>query len=456
MIKKANRHISISRIHQAVPGVQYVLCCLLFLFSQLGSSQQVLSLSQAVQLGLNNNFDIKLSKLELQSVQNQVNIKVPEGIPSIRLKLDQINRASFDGSPTSFVDGNYTKNEISGGIDLDWVLFHGYKVRINRTRLTELENQGNGNLQIVIENSVSAIVLAYYKALIEKEKLEFRNEVASFSIEKYENARLKYNYGEISKFDLFNFQDAQLRDSVSLMIQANNYKEATTLLKTLIGIDKFEEIVLSDNLEFALNSYDYAVLKRKMVFSNQEIRNQLVNIRLQESITQLAKAELMPRVSLRSGISEELSSSKFSGDERREAGAVFDSYLNFSLSYQLFNKRDMNLKIQKEQMNRHYLWHQKETLISLLEERLKVNFDKYNTYTTIIQMGERVEANLEKNLDIAASRFESGISSFLELRDVQVRLIESKLDLLEAVFELKVAETEIIRLTGGILKTYEK
>ncbi len=454
MINKANQQHSITK-HRLVPGMQYVIFCLLFLLQHFGYSQQTLSLSKAIELGLENNYAIQLSKVELKTAQKIAKIKVPEGIPSIELNLDQINRVSIDGSPTSFVDGRYTKNEIVGGVDLDWVLFHGYKVRINRNRLAELENQSDGNLRLVVENTVHAIVLAYHKGLIEKEKLQFNKEVAAFSVEKYNNATLKFNYGEMSQFELLNFKDAQLRDSVSLMVQQALYKEATSILKSLIGIDKSEVLQLSDKLDFAINTYDFALLKRKMQQSNQEIKNQLINIRLQESIVQLAEADVMPKVSLRSGISEELSSSKFSSEISRESGSVFDYYLNFSLTYQLFNKRDINSKIEKEQMKRLYLWEEKENLISVLEEKLKINFDKYNAYRTIIQMNQRLEENLEKTLDIAAFRFESGISSYLELRNVQIRLIEAKLDLLAAAFELKVAETEIVRLTGGILKAYE-
>jgi len=450
-----NQHISFTNSHPMVTGFQYAICCLLLMCHHIGHTQQPISLSQAVQLGLEHNYDIRLSKVEQESVKKLVKIKVPEGIPSIRLNLDQTNRISVDGSPTSFVDGTYSKSEIAGGLDLNWVLFHGYKVRINRSRLTELENQSNGNLRLVVENTVHAIVLAYYKALIEKEKLQFRQEVTSFSVAKLDNATIKFNYGEISQFELLNFQDAQLRDSVSLMVQQNFYQEATTLLKSVLGIDKAQVLLLTDSLDIIINSYDYPILKRNMLSSNQEIRNQLVNIRLQETMAQLAEAELMPKVALRSGLSEELSSSKFSNETQRQSGAVFDYYLNFSVTYQLFNKRDINTKIQKEQMNRLYLWNEKESMVSLLEEKLKINYDKYNAYRDIIKMNERLEVNLKKTLDIAAFRFESGISSFLELRDVQIRLIEAKLDLLEAAFELKVAETEIIRLTGGILNAYE-
>jgi hypothetical protein len=59
---------------------------------------------------------------------------------------------------------------------------------------------------------------------------------------------------------------------------------------------------------------------------------------------------------------------------------------------------------------------------------------------------------LEKNIEIALSRVEGGYSSFIEYRGLQIELLESKLELLETVFELKVAETEISRLIGGITR----
>lgn len=285
--------------------------------------------------------------------------------------------------------------------------------------------------------------------------MQFRKEVSAFSVDKYNDANLKFNYGELSKFELINFKDAALRDSVSLLEQKMVYNETKTQLKTLIGIEKSENLTLTDTLTLSDNSYTYHVFKRQMLSSNQEIRNQLINIRLQESLVQVAEAEIKPKLSLRSGVNQELSSSQFTNENTRASGSVFDYYLNFTVSYQLFNKRDMHLKIQKEQMNRLYLTKEKETLVSLLEEQLKINFDKYKDYLSVYRMAKLQEENLIQNLDIASFRFESGISSYLEVRDIQVRLIETKLKVLEAMFELKVAETELIRLTGGILKQHQ-
>lgn len=455
MKKEEISHYQIIRLFLPEYGFLCAVLLLSSLFCTALSGQQILSLPQAVKLGLENNYNIQLAKLELESVQKQVEIGVPGEIPSIQLFLDQRNRVSVDGSPTSFVDGTYAKNEIIGGVDLDWVLFHGFKVRINKTRLDELEELSSGNVRLVVENSVHAIILGYYRSLIEYEKLQFRKEVSAFSVDKYNDANLKFNYGELSKFELINFKDAALRDSVSLLEQKMVYNETKTQLKTLIGIEKSENLTLTDTLTLSDNSYTYHVFKRQMLSSNQEIRNQLINIRLQESLVQVAEAEIKPKVSLRSGVNQELSSSQFTNENTRALGSVFDYYLNFTVSYQLFNKRDMHLKIQKEQMNRLYLTKEKETLVSLLEEQLKINFDKYKDYLSVYRMAKLQEENLIQNLDIASFRFESGISSYLEVRDIQVRLIETKLKVLEAMFELKVAETELIRLTGGILKQHQ-
>jgi len=49
-------------------------------------------------------------------------------------------------------------------------------------------------------------------------------------------------------------------------------------------------------------------------------------------------------------------------------------------------------------------------------------------------------------------RYDGGYAIFIEYRDAQLMLLNAELRKLETIYEIKIAETEIIRLTGGLLK----
>lgn len=425
----------------------------LFLFFGQSTAQKELSLSEAIKTGLSKNFDIEIANLRERTATQNRKMGVPERLPTIGFTMDQRNRASIDNSPTSFVGGTYAQNEISAGVDMNWVLFNGFKARIDKERLNELEKQSIGQSQLVVENTIEAIILAYYKAVIEQEKLKVMREVRDFSLEEYQKSKEERRLGEISDYDLNNFENALLADSLNCFAQEVNRNEALIQLSFLMSDKSRRRYKLTSNLNmnYTPEKYNLEQLERQLINSNQDIKNQYVNLKLQENASRLLRAERKPKLTLRSGLSEELNTSKFT-NEVRNNGAIFDFYVNFSFSYTIFDGRKLKQQIQEAQIEELIANQEIERLKSELQEKLRIRYEKYVRQSKVLRLRKRLITNLEKNTYIALSRVEGGYSSFIEYRGLQIELLEAKLDLLETVFELKVAETEISRLIGGITK----
>ena len=97
-------------------------------------AQDSLSLSDAIQIGLKQNFDIQISakNVEINKLQNTwgqagryatVDINVQQG-NSIS---DQSN------NPLSIVQELIFQNSIQGAANLNWVLFNGFRIKANKT-----------------------------------------------------------------------------------------------------------------------------------------------------------------------------------------------------------------------------------------------------------------------------------------------------------------------------------
>lgn len=414
-------------------------------------AQNTLTLSDAIKIGLQNNFEISIARLTNQAAQQNVEIGVPQKIPSINFDLKQSNGISKDGLATSFLQGTYSKSEISAEINLDWILFDGFQAKINHNILKQLGKRSDGLLQLTIENTIESIILSYYNALIEKEKLKVFEEVSFLSSQKLKKARVELNLGEISFYDLNNLAYALVQDSINWYEQQINYGQAIIKLNTLMGVPKNQQPILVEQFEFENQDFDYNILRRKLLASNQDLQNEYINQKLQEQNATLLHAQKKPMIRLQSGIGEELGTSKFSG-ESRQKGTVFDYYVNFTLTYNLFNKRDLKQRIQEAEINKLIVNKEINQIKQILEEKLFLRYDKYQQYKEIFRMRKKLIESLHKNLKIASIRLDNGESLFIEYRDLQIKLLEAKLGLLDSIFELKIAETEIIRLTGGILK----
>ena len=132
-------------------------------------------------------------------------------------------------------------------------------------------------------------------------------------------------------------------------------------------------------------------------------------------------------------------------------GKTFQYYLNFSLTYNLYDagrtKRAIQNAIINEKIGQLSLDDQKRTLRS----QLSLNIANYNNQAAIIELNDARVENAKENLEVAEIRFKSGVITSFDYRNIQLSYIRAALTKLEAIYTIKTTETDILRLTGGIV-----
>jgi len=166
-------------------------------------AQQSLSLSDALQMGLSNNFDIQIEKKNIEVATNNNTIGEAGFLPSVTLSLTQNNSLTTNESPNPFaIQGDIITNSINPVVNVNWTLFDGFRARITKNRLENLQNETEGNAAIVVQNTLQAIVQGYYTAVLEKERLRVFEISLKLSREKYDYTKLKKDLGSAVTADL--------------------------------------------------------------------------------------------------------------------------------------------------------------------------------------------------------------------------------------------------------------
>ena len=80
-------------------------------------------------------------------------------------------------------------------MDVNWTLFNGFSVKANKDRLAQLEEQSAGNAAIVVENTLQAVILAYYNVQIQSDKLDLLYETLALSKDRYNYNKIKSELG---------------------------------------------------------------------------------------------------------------------------------------------------------------------------------------------------------------------------------------------------------------------
>ena len=90
-------------------------------------SQEILSLENAIRIGLKQNFDIQLSekKLEISKVKN--NLANAGALPTINISAKNERSVSDQSNnPTSFIQETLKAESMSATANMNWTLFNGY------------------------------------------------------------------------------------------------------------------------------------------------------------------------------------------------------------------------------------------------------------------------------------------------------------------------------------------
>ncbi|MFK7947312.1 MAG: TolC family protein [Saprospiraceae bacterium] len=422
----------------------------LFGFSPI-FGQANLSLSDAIKTGLKNNFQIQIAEQQTAIAKNNNNLAQAGKYPNINLNLNSGNGFQDINNPASFLDGtSLTSLGLTPNVDLQWVLFDGYKVKINKKRLEQLEMQSAGNKTLIVENTIQAIILAYYRAAIEQEKIGVFEEVLKLSRDRYDYEIVRRDLGVGSKFNILQTKDAYLSDSLNLKMQITTLDNAIQNLNLTMGVeDLTTTYTLTDLLEYNRNNYDADALQEKLFANNQNLKNQFLNLQLLKTETEFQQSNESFRVSMNTGASYALAQN-YLGD-LSATGKTFNYYLNFSLTYNLYDagrtKRAIQNAMINEKIGQLNIEDQKRTL----RGQLRLNIANYNHQVDIIELNNARVLNAKENLEVAETRFKSGVITSFDYRNVQLSYIRAALTKLEAVYNLKTTETDILRLSGGIM-----
>lgn len=425
---------------------------LLFLGSiTMTNAQEDLSLSDALRVALNQNFDIQLvqKSQEITAIQNTWG--EAGRYPTVTMNVTQGNNISDQSkNPTSFIRELLMQNSLQGGVNMNWVLFNGFRVNANKEKLERLEEQSEGNASLVVQNTIQGVILAYYQAKLQSEKMVLLKDVLELSREKWEYNKLKQDFGVALTVDLLQYESAYYADSTNLLMQELAFKNSIRNLNLLMGVDETRSWTLTDKLEVEYPNYSYEDLKNKMLNSNQTILNEYINLEILQQDIQLAKSTMYPVVAFNAGAQMSQSSFKIA-DYPRESGATLNYFANFTLNFTLYDGGKVRRGIKMLEIQNEVNEIEIEKMKNSLSSELLTNYDFYLTRLKIFDLSKEAFKVARKNFDIAKLKENSGILNSFVFRDIEMGYLQAGLAMIEAGYNLIESQTNISRLTGGLV-----
>lgn len=469
------------RLSRVVFIFYFLLVC------SVASAQKTLSLSEAIAIGLKNNFDIQIQKLDLEIARNNNTWGQAGRYPLITFNSNQNNQIVQRKPANPFaVPGRSISDGLNGQLDAQFILFDGFSINLTKERLEQLEDLSYGNSAFIIEGVVQGIVLAYYQALLDKENLSVLEKNLAYSKERYEFVQLRKELGSAITFDVLQEKNNYLTDSANVLRQEIVYRNTVRNLNVLLSDSLDHRWEFTDSLFYHGENYSLSEMRERMVRSNTNLKNQYINQELLRNNTQLMRSDLYPTIGLNVGATGSLD--RLNADfrsatgpiQKREIGYVNDDanfpviqtsnesvfvnqsingnsysgYANLSLRWTLFNGRQIKRSIENAQIQEKMGSLTTDQLKLSLENDLLATYDLYNLRRQLVDIATEKEEAAVLNLELANLRYRNGALSAIDLRIVQENARNASIEKSSAIFALITSRTELIRLTGGIIELY--
>jgi outer membrane protein TolC len=429
------------------------LLCTEKCFSQV---QDTLSLEQAIRIGLENNFSIRISRNNANIAENNRTIGNAGFLPAIeatgsRNISREDTRQQFteeSGIPNRTTSNAQTINT-GASASLNWTIFDGFTMFATYDKLGDLEALGEQQFRLTVENSVARVIGAYYNIIRQKNIYDVLESTLNISEQRIDIAETRLDLGSGSEYDLLQARADFSEDRAAVIRQEVLLNDGKVLLNELLAREvdlSFKaDSVIPINEGLVYNELVQQALKDNLDLSIARTNQDIVQSEIKE-----IRGERFPELDLNAGYSF----------NRNESGSGFlelnetDGF-NYGLTARInlfdgfnVNRRIENAKIRLQNQKLAIEGQKQGIKADILRE-----FKKYQNSLRLVELESENLKYARRSLDIALERFRLGSINSIELREVQRTLIDAESRLIQAQFEAKLAETELLRLASSLTES---
>ena len=440
--------------------VQLLLIC--FFFSTLIQAQENLTLQQAVQIALENNYSIKIAKDNQLITENNYTRGNAGMLPLITAGGQAANTYFFINQQKQFNQtksgedsvitkqyNNKTNTTATANITANWTIFNGFGMFATYKRLAELQAAGRENTKVVLENTVANVSNTYFNVIEQNNRIRVLKEALVVSAQRLKLAKDKYEVGTGAKQDYLSAQVDYNADRSALISQEQQLKNAKINLNQLLIRPADTDFSASDSL-LVTAGLDLANLREQVLQQNPQL---LLAQRQKNAAYQVIRelqAQRYPAIGIFTAFNENFSRSRATLFPSGFTGTGFNYGISANLT--LFNGNNLNRQIQNARINEQIAGYQIDDLRNQLLAGIEQNFFQYQNSLRLADL-ERENLKLARqNEAIALDRYKAGATTSLELRDVQRNAVSAESRLIDALFNAKLAEIELLRLSSRIIQ----
>ena len=421
------------------------------------SAQQHYTLKSCLETGLEKNYSIRMVRNEEQISKNNVTLGNAGYLPTLDLSAgfsgnvnDTETETRSTGEKTK-TSGVFDKT-LNAGINLNWTIFDGFKIQANYARLKELEQQGETQTRIAIEDFIAELTAEYYNYIQQEIRLKNFRYAMSLSKERLRIVEERYIVGNFSRLDLQQARVDYNADRAQHMKQQEAVKTSRIRLNELMANeDMSHPITVNDSIIDLNTLLSFEDLWQSTLNNNASLLKSEQNKTLAALDMKAIKSRNYPYLRLNAGYGYTLNKYEVSATSRRDnLGLNFGVTLGFNLFDGNRRREIKNARIAIENAQL-----QQDDLRQALKADLSNLWQAYQNNIEMLKLERENLIAAVENHEIASERYMLGNLSGIEMREAQKSLLDAEERILTAEYDTKICEISLLQLSGKITKYLE-
>ncbi len=450
-----------------------VICTLFSTQSAFSQSQPTtkLTLQQAVELALQNNFTVKKAENNLELQDGIVTQSYGQFLPNLNANMNANRRTGRQFVQERLQFDEFTTRGISGGINTNVPLFVGFQ-NISNLRAAQARRLSSEEiLQRTKENIIFQTASSFLSVLLNQELLTISIQDLESATRQLDQIRAQVEVGMRPIVDRYN-QEALVANSEFLLVQRENAVNISLLqLVRIMQIDPLQNYELvTPGIEEAtveVKSFDLNQLVAQALANRSDISAQEAQIKASRYSLRASKGAYLPTLSFTAGLNSSYT------DQYRERDINDPTQFNklgfndqffdrnptrsygLSLQIPIFNRFGTRTNVQRSQVQyKNDLLDMEDRRLGILQEVRQAHND-YLAYAKQLRTTETALIAATKAYETEQERYRVGASTLIELTRANTEFVNASSNRVRAVYQFVFQEKLLDYYIGNITTNIE-
>jgi len=436
------------------------MCLLALLSLALSANAQdhqperlVYTLQDCLRRGLESNLDLQIVRNDEQTAHNNATLANAGALPTVDLSAGYKPSESLKDHITYSATGEETTSSnvfdygLNATASLNWTLFDGFKIQTSYRQLKLLEQRGETDTRLAVEDLIADITSEYYNYLQQIIRRSHYRYALRLSRERLRIAELNYQTGRFSGLDYHLARVDFNADSAQYVKQQQSVRNSLIKLNQLMSNENItQRISVPDSTIQVRDDLMLEALWQQTLNANASLLRASQNTQYAELDYKKVVARNYPYLKLNAQYAANFNhygnSSYLKRDYQTLSGGLTIG-INLYDGNRRRERRNAALAIENRKL-------QREQAEIDLHASLTTFWQAYNNNLQLLALQQQNLEIAENNLEIAMDRYKLGEISGFDMRTVQKSLLDAEEKVLQVQYDAKLCEISLLQISGGV------